>query len=209
MPRHSQPHTHTNSLHSHATHLHLKMGSRNLTGQERAKILALKEINVPLKENCMHTWKGKTAVYSLISRDKELPSGDIPPHQLVAGCLRKTSSASGKDYCKSVETTLPNHSWWCGSLHTIQHHYQDLRPHLHSTTIKRMLTSKMCAAWLNFARKYFTTEDSQRELWSNESTFQCGAVKHSKLRHPSDMNPFDTITCILIIRLGVSSVVKL
>ena len=49
------------------------MGPKNLTDQEKARILAYHEENVSVKEICRRTGKGKTAVYSLISRAKCLP----------------------------------------------------------------------------------------------------------------------------------------
>ena len=69
----------------------------------------------------------------------------------------------------------------------------DLKLHLCSPTSKPLLTRKMRLARLNFAKKYkdFTIEDWRRVMWSDESTFQCGAVRRGKLRHPPCMSPLE------------------
>ena len=75
--------------------------------------------------------------------------------------------------------------------HAIQHRCQmDLKLHLCSPTSKPLLTRKMRVARLKFAKKYkdFTIEDWRRGMWSDESTFQCGAVRHGKLRHLSPLH---------------------
>jgi len=180
------------------------MGPKNLTDQEKARILAFHEENVPVKEICRRTGKGKTAVYSLISRAKNLPPNEVPPRQSVPGRPRKTSPTTDKLIKRAV---LKNPKITARQLklaypsilgnvaeRTIQHRCQrDLKLHLRSATSKPVLTRKMRVARLNFAKKYkdFTIEDWRRVMWSDESIFQCGAVRRGKLRRPPGMSPLD------------------
>lgn len=180
------------------------MAPKNLTESEKARILAYHEENVSVKEICRRTGKGKTAVYNLISRAKNLPRNEVPPRKSVPGRPRKTSPTTDKLIKRAVLknpkiTAKQLKQAYPSILHnvaerTIQHRCQrDLKLHLRSPTSKPLLTRKMRVARLQFAKRYkdFTTEDWRRVMWSDESTFQCGAVRRGKLRRPQGMNPLD------------------
>lgn len=146
----------------------------------------------------------KSAIYNLVAKAKNIPQGEVPPQQSVPGCPRKTLATADKlmkrqvliNPCIAARQLLQTSPTLIRSVAecTVQEHcqkHQNLP--LRSLTRKPLLTRKMHAAHLSFTRNYkhFAVEDWKSVLWSDELTFQCGAVRCGKLRHPSHMNPLD------------------
>lgn len=69
-----------------------------------------------------------------------------------------------------------------------------LDPLLHCLTKVPFLTHCMHCDWLNFANQYkkWTAEDWNKVMWSNKSSFQCGAKQHQKLYRTSNISTSDT-----------------
>ena len=181
------------------------MPGKRLTTEEKARILALHEENVGWKEICDRTGRGKSAVFELLREAKTLPPGCIPPTKSVSGRPRKTSAVTDKLIRREVIKNPRITARELKAAHpdllrdvavrTLQERCQKhLKLPLRSPAKKPLLTKKTKQTRLAFAKKYehWTEQEWRRVMWSDESTFQCGAKKRGKLRRPQGANKYDS-----------------
>lgn len=181
------------------------MRKKRLNQEEKARILALHEANVGWREISERTGRSKSAIFALLQRAKKLPAGTVPPPTPVPGRPRKTTPTTDKlirrEIIKNPRMTALElkkaHPDLLGNVavRTIQERCQK---HLHlpmrTPTKKPLLTKKMRQGRLAFAKQHqgWTVQDWRKVMWSDESTFQCGAKRRGKLRRPAGANKFDS-----------------
>ena len=67
------------------------MAPTNLSGEEKARILAWKTENVSTKEIARRTGRGESTIRRLTATARGLPPNVVPPRKPVPGRPRKTS----------------------------------------------------------------------------------------------------------------------
>ena len=175
-----------------------------LTSAEKARIIAWREENVPIKEICNRSGRGKATVMRLLSSAKGLPPNVVPEHKIIAGRPRKTTKATDKLLKREV---LKNPRVTSGqlkadhpevlqnvSVRTVQHRLQkDLLLPCRTAARKPLLNERMRKARLAFANKYkhWTSEQWSTVMWSDESTFQSFRNVPGKVRRPSTASRYD------------------
>ncbi|KAG7159114.1 putative Transportin-3-like 2 [Homarus americanus] len=70
------------------------MGPRNLTDEEKARIMAWELDNVPLSEICRRTGRENFTIKRLVAAACGLPPNVIPPYKTYHGRPRKTTEGT-------------------------------------------------------------------------------------------------------------------
>lgn len=175
-----------------------------LSTEEKARILALREENVTIKEICRRLKRSKATVMRLLAAAKDQPTGHVPCHKPMTGRPRKTSqqtdsilkrevmknpALSSTELKRTHPELLKNIS-----LRTIRHRlHKDLKLPSMRAARKPLLTDRMKRQRLAFAYKY---KDWTKEMWnsvmfSDESTFKCIRSASNRVRRPEGSNRYD------------------
>ena len=147
------------------------MPGKYTSDEEKARILAWRQENVPIKVICEWSGRGKPTIMSLLAAAKDLPNNTVPKHKFGGGRKKKTSPNTDtiikqelqKNPCltalelQNLHPELLQHV----KIRTVQHRLQtDLDLQSHKPTKKLLITERMKTKRLAFAKKYshWTTE---------------------------------------------------
>lgn len=175
-----------------------------LSQEEKARILAWRQENVPIKEIVRRSGRSKSAIMSLLRAARGLPPDVCPDHKPIPGRPRKTTKATDNLLRREVKKNpritgaqlKENHPKLLENVavRTVMHRLQkDLKLPSRTAARKPLLTDRMRKARLAFAKKYghWTKEDWSKVMWSDESTFQLIPGRRVKVRRPSDSSRYD------------------
>ncbi|KAG0715731.1 hypothetical protein GWK47_011253 [Chionoecetes opilio] len=82
----------------------LRMENKRFTIEEKARILALREEKVSMKEISERMGRTEAAFFALIKQASDLPAGVIPATHQVSGCPCKTTKAT--DLIEEIEVVF-------------------------------------------------------------------------------------------------------
>ena len=173
------------------------MPRSELSDVEKSRILTLREENVTIAEIVRRTGRSRSAIMRLLAAARSLPPGTIPTTKKRPGRKRKTSQLTDR-LLKLAVTRNPRLTarelklmypmlLKDVAIRTVQHR---LRYHLNLPSrvaaCKPLLTPRMRAARLKFARKYlpWTPERWRKVLWSDESNFKIIESHLIRVRRP-------------------------
>jgi len=160
------------------------MPGKYTSDEEKVRILAWRQENVPIKVTSERSGRGKATIMRLLAAGKDLPNNTVPKHEFGGG-RKKTSPYTDtiikrelqKNPCltalelQNLHSELLQHV----KIRTVQHRLQkDLDLPSHKPAKKPLITERTKTKRLAFAKKYShcTTEHWRKVTFSNESNFQ-------------------------------------
>ena len=69
----------------------LVLAGKYTSDEKKARILAWRQENVPIKVICEHSGREKAIIMRILAAAKELTRNTVPKHKFVGGRRRKTS----------------------------------------------------------------------------------------------------------------------
>lgn len=172
--------------------------------KEKARALALLEQGMSVIRVAADVQVTRMAIYSLKKAAAAHPPGTVPPRKPGSGAPRKTSTRTDKilkreviaDPCITAVSLKQKHPALLKnvSVRTIQHRLQkDLKMPARRAAKKPLLTKAMKKKRLDFCKKYedWTSEQWQKVMFSDESTFRLIRGSSKIVRRPSNVSRFD------------------
>ncbi|KAG0713246.1 Regulator of G-protein signaling 12 [Chionoecetes opilio] len=180
------------------------MGPTQLSDVEKARILALREENVPVSAIMRRTGRGRSTIQRLCKEARDLPPTVVPQYKKLPRLKRKTSQLTDK-LLKLAVTRNPRFtakelkSMYSELLkdvairkveHRLRHHLGLLS---RVVTLKPLLTGKMRRKRLTFAKQHknWSVEQWKGVLWSDESNFRVVTSHRLRVRRPLKRNRYD------------------
>lgn len=175
-----------------------------LSGEEKARILALREEKVTIKEISTRTGRSQASIKRLISASRNLPVGEIPKHKPITGRPRKTGkktddlirrevmqnpSISSTEIKKRHSKLLEN-----VSVRTVRHRLlHDLKLQSRRAAKKPLLTKHIKKKRVAFAKRHlhWTKKMWAATMFSDESSFKCIRNTANRVRRPYKSNRYD------------------
>ena len=161
------------------------MPGKHTSSEEKAKLLALRQEKVFIKEICARSGRAKSTVVKFLASAKGLPSNKVPQHRFGGGHKKKTSNATNTLIKREVQKNPPLIALELKNLHPellenvavriIQHRLQKgLGLPSCKAAKKPLLTERMKKQRIAFAKKYiyWTPAQWKRVMCSDESNFQ-------------------------------------
>ena len=147
------------------------MPGKYTSNEDKARILAWRQENVPIKVICERSGRGKATVMRILAAAKKLPCNTVPKHKFGGG-RRKTSKFTDSIMKRELQKNPHLTALELQTLHpnllenvtirTMQHCLQkDLGLPSRKAAKKTLLTERMKKRCLAFAKKYAhrTTEE--------------------------------------------------
>ena len=175
-----------------------------LNNEERARILALREGGMLIKDIVTATGRSKSCIMTLLRLARHLEPGQLPPIKRRPGRRPVVSMRTWKlvklDLLRNPFMTAfeakENHPILLQgvSVRTIARHMRmTLRMPCRRAARKPLITNKMRAKRLKFCKKYmhWTPAMWRKVLFSDESTFKVIQGRRGYVRRPANSNRFD------------------
>ena len=180
------------------------MPGKYTSDEEKARILAWRQENVPIKVICKRSGRGKATIMRILAAAKELPCNKVPKHKFGGGRRRKTSKFTDAIMKRELQKNPRLTALELQTLHpnllenvtirTVQHPLQkDLDLPSRKAAKKPLFTERMKKRCLAFAKKYahWTTEEWKKVMFSDESNFQVFRMGSTTVQCPRSSDRFD------------------
>jgi len=132
------------------------MPGKYTSNEEKARILAWRQKNVPIKVICQRRGRGKATIMRLLAAAKDLPSNTIPKHKFGGGRRKKT--------CKHTDTIMKRELQKNPQLTalSLQNQHPELLQHVTIRTIQHRLQKDLGLPSHKAARKPLITDKMKK-----------------------------------------------
>ena len=141
------------------------MPEKYTSNEDKARILAWRQENVPIKVTCERSGRGKATAMRILAAAKKLPCNTVPKHKFGDGRRRKTSKFTDAIMKRELQKNPRLTALELQTLHlnllenvtirTVQHrHQKDLGLPSRKAAKKNLPTERMKKRRLAFAKKY-------------------------------------------------------